>query len=104
MAFQREEDPLKSFEVLAGEPRYEPNPGEPDLDRSGLDRPRLGKIFFEISNGRASQACCIEVNQPDEALALAFFHKNWPVIGKMAREALLAGEIENGEIRLVAPI
>jgi len=79
---------MKDFERLASEPRYEPE---------------LGRIFFEISNGEARQACSIEVSQQDEALALAFFHTNWPIIGKMAREAMTAGKLENGEVRLVAP-
>ena len=79
---------MKSFEVLADEPRYDAS---------------LRRIFFEISNGDAKQACTITVSQEDEALALAFFHKNWPVIGKMAQEALAAGDQEDGEIRLVAP-
>lgn len=84
---------MKQFEVLVNEPKFEPN----------LDEPGFGKILFEISHGDASQPCSIKVKEDDERLALAFFHSNWPVIGKMAREALIAGELENGEIRLVAP-
>ena len=99
---------MKSFEVLIDEPKYELVQDESAHDKSHLDKscrdgPRLGKISFEISNGEARQACSIRVIQQDEALALAFFHTNWPVIGKMAREALDAGDIENGEVRLVAP-
>jgi hypothetical protein len=93
MALTREEIPVKNFEVLANEPRYEPS-----LDQAGV-----GKIYFEISNGEISHACSITVREEDEALALAFFHRNWPVIGKMAREALDAGDTKNGEVQLVAP-
>ena len=79
---------MKTFEVLADEPKY-------DADSR--------KIHFEISNGDAKQACNIMVNQESESLALAFFHKNWPIIGKMAQDALAAGDLEDGEVRLVAP-
>ena len=84
---------MKRFEVLTNEPKYEPS----------LDEPGVGKILFEISNGEASQACSIKVSQESEVLALALFHTNWPVIGKMAREALDAGDIENDVIQLVSP-
>lgn len=79
---------MKNFEVLANEPRYDAG---------------QRKIFFEIANGDAKQSCTITVSQEDEVLALAFFHKNWPVIGKMAQEALAAGELEDGTIQLLAP-
>jgi len=39
---------------------------------------------------------------PHKALAQNYLLANWPVIEKMARDALAAGSFEDGQIKLVA--
>jgi hypothetical protein len=59
-------------------------------------------VSFQIANGNARQRCILQTELPTKALAQKYLLTNWPAIEKMAREALAAGNLEDGEIKLVA--
>jgi hypothetical protein len=58
-------------------------------------------VSFLIANGNARQRCVLQTELPTKALAQKYLLTNWPVIEKMAREALAAGNLEDGQVRLV---
>ena len=58
-------------------------------------------VSFQIANGNARQRCILQTELPTQALAQKYLLANWPVIEKMARAALAAGSIEDGQIKLV---
>ncbi|WP_315758976.1 MULTISPECIES: hypothetical protein [unclassified Bradyrhizobium] len=60
------------------------------------------EVFFQIANGNARQTCVLQTAFPTKLQAHKYPMANWPTIGKMARDALAAGAIEDGEIRLLA--
>ena len=57
-------------------------------------------VSFLIANGNARQSCILP-EFPTKALAQKYLLANWPVIEKMARDALAAGSFEDGQIKLV---
>jgi hypothetical protein len=58
-------------------------------------------VSFQIANGNARQRCILQTELPTQALAQKYLLANWPVIEKMARAALAAGSLEDGQIKLV---
>ena len=58
-------------------------------------------VSFLIANGNARQRCILHTELPTKALAQKYLLANWPVIEKMARDALAAGSFEDGQIKLV---
>jgi hypothetical protein len=58
-------------------------------------------VSFQIANGNSRQRCTLQTGLPTRQQAQKYFLTNWPMIEKMARDALAAGTIEDGEIRLV---
>ena len=60
----------------------------------------LQPISFQIANGNARQSCILQTNLPTKVQAQKYLLANWPAIEKMAREALAAGAIEGGQIKL----
>ena len=58
-------------------------------------------VSFLIANGNMRQSCVLQTELPTKALAQKYLLTNWPVIEKMAREALAAGNLEDGQIKLV---
>jgi hypothetical protein len=58
-------------------------------------------VSFQIANGNARQRCVLQTELPTKALAQKYLLTNWPVIEKMARDALAAGNLEDGQIKLV---
>ena len=58
-------------------------------------------VSFQIANGTARQRCVLQTELPTKALAQKFLLANWPVVEKMAREALAAGNLEDGQVKLV---
>jgi hypothetical protein len=48
-----------------------------------------------------AQRCILQTELPTKALAQKYLLTNWPVIEKMARDALAAGNLEDGQIKLV---
>ena len=59
-------------------------------------------VSFLIANGNVRQRCILQTGFPTKALAQKYLLANWSVIEKMARDALAAGNLEDGQIKLVA--
>jgi len=57
-------------------------------------------VSFQIANGNARQRCILQTKLPTKVLAQKYLLTNWPIIERMARNALVAGTIEDGEIKL----
>ncbi len=58
-------------------------------------------VSFQIANGNLRQRCILQTGLPTKEQAQKYLLTNWSTIEKMARDALAAGTIEDGEIRLV---
>jgi hypothetical protein len=58
-------------------------------------------VSFQIANGNMRQRCVLQTRLPTKAEAQKYLLTNWLIIEKMARDALAAGIIEDGEIKLV---
>jgi hypothetical protein len=59
-------------------------------------------VSFQIANGNARQTCILQTSLPTKVQAEKYLRTNWPIIEKMARDALAAGDLEDGKIKLVA--
>jgi hypothetical protein len=58
-------------------------------------------VSFQIANGNARQACILQTKFPTKVQAQKYLLTNWPIIEKMARNALATGTFEGGQIKLV---
>jgi hypothetical protein len=58
-------------------------------------------VSFQIANGNARQGCILQTRFPTKLEAQRYLLSNWPIIEKMARNALAAGTFEDGQIKLV---
>jgi hypothetical protein len=58
-------------------------------------------VSFQIANGNAWQGCILQTKFPTKLQAQKYLLTNWPVIERMARNALAAGTLEGGQIKLV---
>ena len=58
-------------------------------------------VTFQIANGNARQHCILQTRLPTNVQAQNYLLTNWPIIEKMARDALAAGTFEDGQIKLV---
>ena len=58
-------------------------------------------VSFQIANGNLRQRCILQTGLPTRQQAQKHLLTNWSMIEKMAREALAAGTIEDGETRIV---
>lgn len=58
-------------------------------------------VSFQIANGNVRQRCILQTELPTKVQAQKYLLTNWPTIERMARDALAAGAIEDGEIKLV---
>jgi hypothetical protein len=58
-------------------------------------------LSFEIANGNARQRCILQTRLPTRVQAQKYLLTNWPIIEKMARDALATGTFEDGQIKLV---
>ena len=58
-------------------------------------------VSFQIANGNARQGCVLQTKFPTKLQAQKYLLTNWPVIERMARNALAAGTFEDGQIKLV---
>lgn len=58
-------------------------------------------VSFQITNGNVRQACTLQTKFSTQAEARKHFLMSWPIIERMARDAILAGKLENGQITLV---
>lgn len=57
-------------------------------------------VSFQIANGNARQDCTLQTTFPTKAQAQKYLLANWPAIEREARKALVAGAIEDGQIKL----
>lgn len=57
-------------------------------------------VSFQIANGNVRQSCILQTSLPTKAQAQKYFLTNWPIIEKMARDALATGKLEDGQIKL----
>jgi hypothetical protein len=58
-------------------------------------------VSFQIANGNLRQRCILQTQLPTKVQAQKCLLTNWSTIERMARDALAAGAIEDGEIKLV---
>jgi hypothetical protein len=58
-------------------------------------------VSFQIANGNVRQRCTLQTELPTKLQAQKYLLTNWSIVEKMARDALAAGTIEDGEIKLV---
>ena len=58
-------------------------------------------VSFEIANGNARQHCILQTKLPTKVQAQKYLLTHWPIIEKMARDALATGTLEEGQIKLV---
>jgi hypothetical protein len=58
-------------------------------------------VTFQIANGNVRQRCVLQTRLPTKVQAQKYLLTNWLIIEKMARDALAAGTMEDGEIKLV---
>ena len=58
-------------------------------------------VSFQIANGNVRQRCVLQTKLPTKVEAQKYLLINWSIVEKMARDALAAGTIEDGEIKLV---
>lgn len=57
-------------------------------------------VSFQIANGNARQLCSLQTKLPTRVQAQKYLLAHWPIIEKMARDALAAGTLEDGQIKL----
>ena len=57
-------------------------------------------VSFQIANGNARQGCILQTRFPTKLQAQKYLLTNWPIIERMARDALAAGTLEDGQIKL----
>jgi len=58
-------------------------------------------VSFQIANGNARQGCVLQTRFLTKLQAQKYLLTNWPIIEKMARDALATGIFEDGQIKLV---
>ncbi|TMJ21365.1 MAG: hypothetical protein E6G93_10295 [Alphaproteobacteria bacterium] len=58
-------------------------------------------VSFQIANGNARHGCILQTRFPTKVQAQKYLLANWPIVEKMARDALAAGTFKDGQIKLV---
>jgi hypothetical protein len=58
-------------------------------------------VSFQIANGNARQRCILQTKLPTKIQAERYLLANWPIIEKMAQDALATRTREDGDIKLV---
>ena len=58
-------------------------------------------VSFQIANGNVRQGCVLQTKFPTKVQAQKYLLTNWPIIEKMARDALATGTFDGGQIKLV---
>ena len=57
-------------------------------------------VSFQMAYGNARRSCILQTKLLTKVQAQKYFHSNWPMIEKMARDALATGTL--GQIKLRA--
>jgi len=58
-------------------------------------------VSFQIADGNKRRSCILQTKLLTKVQAQKYLFTNWPIIEKMARDALATGTLEEGEIKLV---
>jgi hypothetical protein len=58
-------------------------------------------VSFQIADGNIRRSCTLQTKLPTKVQAQRYLLANWPIIEKMARDALAAGALQDGQIKLV---
>jgi hypothetical protein len=58
-------------------------------------------VSFQIANGNERQSCILKTKFSTKVQAQKYLLTNWPIIEKMARDALATGTFEGDQIKLV---
>ena len=58
-------------------------------------------VCFQIANGNARQACSLKTKFATQHQASRYLRQNWNRIEQMARDCLVRGCFEDGQIHLV---
>jgi hypothetical protein len=58
-------------------------------------------VSFQIADGNKRQDCVLKTKFPTQLQANKYLMTNWPTIERLARDAMTAGNIKNGRVRLV---
>src|SRR5690348_6107817 len=58
-------------------------------------------VSFQIADGNKRRSCILQTKLQTKVQAQKYLLANWPIIEKMARDALATGTLEKGEIKLV---
>ena len=58
-------------------------------------------VSFQIANGNVRHGCILRTKFPTKVQAQKYLLTNWPIIEKMARDALTTGTFDGGQIKLV---
>jgi hypothetical protein len=75
--------------------RKNPKPTEQEIGEGAQT------VSFQIANGNARQHFILQTTLPTKLQAQKYLLANWPVIERMARDALVAATVEGGQIRLM---
>jgi len=57
-------------------------------------------VSFQIADGSTWRNCILQTKLPTKVQAQKYLQANWPIIEKMARDALSAGTLVDGQIKL----
>jgi hypothetical protein len=63
-------------------------------------RKRSQIVSFQIAIGNARHGCVLQTRFRTKLQAQKYLVTNWPIVEKMARDALAAGLVEDGQIKL----
>ena len=69
------------------------------IEREIIEGPQA--VVFQIANGNARQNCILQTALLTKAQAQKYLLSNWTTVEKMARDAIEAGAIEDGQIKLI---
>jgi hypothetical protein len=75
--------------------RKDPKPTEQEI----AEGPQT--VSFQIANGNARQAFVLQTTLPTKIQAQKYLLANWPIIEKMARDALATRPVAGGQIKLM---
>jgi hypothetical protein len=58
-------------------------------------------VSFQIADGNKRQDCVLKTKFPTKIEASKYLHTHWPKIERLARDAIITGDIKDGQVRLV---
>jgi hypothetical protein len=58
-------------------------------------------VRFQIADGNTRRSCILQTKLPTQIQAQRYLLANWPIIEKMARDALARGTPADDQIKLV---